>query len=541
MIMAKHNYEAFSFWALSKKDQRAVRSYVEHVDHAPLLDVNHIFKNANVLAASIAYYDEWVYTQVPALIYAAKTQAKKKALMGELYLVYYRYSSQYMRCKVEEQPHDLIDLNKKINDVAKLMNTLRASSLHKITPAAQLQAAVDNSSKCTQYCGLGVATAFMAVTEDGLNSESRNKVIADISLINERRLYWVWGGSMVRAILTYLPASLEQAPEALDVVSSVSPVAGSLSYILYFVRGALMWRGFLRHGLKGPWMNQMEYDLTLSDDARWKLYWEPAKYGIWNDTFWGPANLVCFLFYLKGGGLPFWADLLTAGLLIMDATFMLWKMQEEKHAHEEQLLRLRQEIEVLEDKCRKKGAKKEIYEAALHRLKEAEIQCQLEWKYKYMKVQLDLLYAASLLAAFVVLCAFFTPAGPAMVLLFAAIGSLLCFTLNLAYSIANMTVDLWKTKELKERAEAAGLTAEVAYQKQMLTYQTYQLIRSTVTDLLIPPLIIGCLVFLPLGIGIPALALGLALLAAVYFVSKSYEPSRDEPNELLPHGTYAPG
>ena len=353
--MTKHNYETFSFWALSKKDQRAVKSYVEHIDHEASLDVNHIFKHANVLATSIAYYDEWIYAQAPALIYAAKTLAKKKALMGELYLVYYRYASQYLRCKVEEQPDELLALNKKINDVAKLMNTLRASSFQKITPASQLQAEIDNSSKCTQYCGLGVAAAFMAVTEDGLNSESRNKVIADISLINERRLYWVWGGSMIRAILTYLPASFEQAPEALDVVSSVSPVAGSLSYILYFVRGALMWRGFLRHGLKGPWMNQTEYDLTLSDDARWKLYWEPAKYGIWNDTFWGPANLVCFLFYLKGGALPFWADVLTAGLLIMDATFMYWKMQEEKHAHEEHLFRLRQDIEALEDKCRKNG------------------------------------------------------------------------------------------------------------------------------------------------------------------------------------------
>ena len=537
--MAKNKYEVFSFWALSKKDRAAVRAYVEQTKERSVIDIDAIFKNANVLASSIEYYDNWLYLEVPALIYAAKTPTKKDALMGELYLAYYRYSSQYLRHKTEDEKHLLPALNKKIQHVADLINRLRKPN--KQIPLNQLQLEIDKSSRCTQYCGLDVASLFMAVTADGLNSESREEIIGDLSLINERRLYWVWGSSMIRSILAYLPESIHQKSRALDLLGSVGLVTGSLSYILYAIRGVLLWRGFLRHGLKGPWMNQSEYELNLTDEERWKLYWEPAKYAIWNDTFWGPTNLVCFLFYLKGGGLPFWADLLTAGLLIMDATFMLRKMQEEKHAHEADLLRFRQEIKALEEKIRKNGQDQEILKEALLRVKEAEIKCHLDWKYMQMKAQLDLLYAVSLLVAFVVLCAFFTPAGPAMLLLLAAVGSLLCFALNLTYSIATMTVDLSKSKELKQRAEDAGLISEANYQDRMINYQTFQMIRSTVTDLLIPPLVIGSLIFMPLGIGLPILAFGLALLATVYMISKSYEPKRDDPQQLPHLGSYAPG
>ncbi|MFZ4077461.1 MAG: hypothetical protein ACOYKA_05695, partial [Legionellaceae bacterium] len=388
-----------------------------------------------------------------------------------------------------------------------------------VNPADQVLRVLDESERCTHFCAKNVVSPFADVLTASTDPDDSLKML---SLINERRLYWVWGGSMIRAILVYLPDYLHRSAEASDELGALFPVTGSLSYILYAIRGGLLWSGVLRHGLKGPWMKKEEINVDLTSDERWQLYWQPAKLAVLNDTIWGPANLVCFLFYLKGGGLPFWADLLTAGLLIMDASFMLWQLREEEQAYKAELARFDQEIRDLEGN-----------QLAQQHVIHQRHQFNLEWKYKYMKVILDLVYALSLLAAFLILCACFSPAGPAALLLLAAVGSALCFTLNLAYSTAKATVDIFKSQALRDEAQTAGLTCEVAYQEKMIHYQTHQLIRATLTDLLIPPLVIGSLVLLPLGIGLPVLAFGLALLATLYFISKSYEPSRGEDPQLL--------
>ena len=68
----------------------------------------------------------------------------------------------------------------------------------------------------------------------------------------------------------------------------------------------------------------------------------------------------------------------------------------------------------------------------------------------------------------------------------------------------------------------------------MVTHQQRQLLIATIRDALIPPLFIASLVFMPLGVGIPLLILGLTLMICVTYglswmkPEKSAAPNFDE-------------
>lgn len=534
---SKNRYEGLSYWALDVEEREKVRQYVQGGKDKVSLDVDIIFKHANILTESISFYDRWINVEAQSQVMLAKsnklTEDQKEVLLGELYLAYYRYSSQYRRFEIEKNEQKCKETHKKIRATADLINQLHQTSSVK-TPEKQLQVEIEQSSRLTHYCGLDIVSPFQEQVEAATgNAEAFKKTLSEG---NNFRLYWVWSSAMIRSILLLLPDYIHRRTEAYEAVNSLFPLTGSLSYTLYAIRGTLLWCGFLRHGLKGPWMEKEEYNIALTTEERWQLYWQPAKYTILNDTLWGPTNLACFILYLRGGALPFWADLLTAGILILDASLVLWRWKEEAAANTAALKRFEEELAVLDDKIREDPRNQTIYELAKLSLIKARTQYELDWRYNRLQVIQDVVYAVALFAGFLVLCGVFLPAGPGALLLLAAVGSVLCFALSLAYSMATSMTTIWKDEALirstgellKEYPDDPLLFKEIEYQKKMKTYHCYQMIRSTVTDLLIPPLVICSLIFLPMGIGLPVLACGLALLGTVYLISKTYEPSLDE-------------
>lgn len=173
------------------------------------------------------------------------------------------------------------------------------------------------------------------------SSGKRRFIITWIDWINGGRLYWVWaGGGLIGTLLELIPAycNIDQAK---DVLSFVSPITGYMSFGLYALRFILEW-SFLD-----------DYDMQSEQDPtyeRFRILWKQRKFRLYNDSFWGWANLLCYFFLTGAGPAGTAGNIFTFLLLIMDVGMSIWEWWEEDSKHEAQLFVFDQDKILLHEK-----------------------------------------------------------------------------------------------------------------------------------------------------------------------------------------------
>lgn len=236
-------------------------------------------------------------------------------------------------------------------------------------------------------------------------------LIGWMSDVNERRLYWVWGGGMLSSVIEMLPDDFYRKAQAQKAVSAPAPITGYMSWVLYYTRFAINLSLLLKHSIDGPWMSEEERKIPAWE--RFKTQWNQRKFSLLNDSIWGLANMACF-FWLKGpGAMGMAGNVATAGLLLMDLSLSIWRFYEESTAYNKRIQAMYDAYDRLKGKL-KKAEESSTPDpdriAELQRqLREANrliMRTELDWKYKKLNMINDMAYAGGLLAAFCVACCF---------------------------------------------------------------------------------------------------------------------------------------
>ncbi len=572
--MSKNIYLASSFWDLSTEEQSRLREFADHTDKSKL-DIRG-FSLARVPCAAVIDDVSSSLERLKSIssVFSCLSDDQKEEIIGELLLAYYQLSTQYELDRIERISHKLPETAAKIRLCAQLLNKIRLTLIEPKMSLALIEA-IASSEKCTQY--LGVKLLVPALLESVDTMASRRQSATDfISFINERRLYWVWAGSTVATLLNIFPDYLINPSNATAALSWTSLVGGSLSWILYFMRGGFAWCGLIEHVF---FPTKEERLLGLTWQERFWIQWEMRKYQILNDTIWGVCNCACFFVLVGSGLLGNMGNAFTASLLLMDALLTVWRMYEEETQHAERMQHFEKDIECLQAQiawAQKTGQSTTKLQMAYEETKLRANRAKLDWQYKKTSTAMDLLYSTCLLAGFTVIC-LSVLFMPHVALVLAVVGTLLCFTLNLIYNVSSMSMNVSKAKDIRQQTDEAllkeladfkklftrysamksdaerkpiegqlkiyylkmrALDAESLYQRKMITHERNHLIVSTVRDILIPPMFIVSLTLLPLGFGIPLLVVSLMLAFGLYWYSQKTMPKKSEPDMSFPEASY---
>jgi hypothetical protein len=409
--------------------------------------------------------------------------------------------------------------------------------------------------KPVKYLGIHLAKEFSEKIV-GMMDRKTKTIKETIGAFNEKRLYWVWGSTFIKTMLSLSQEDFYNTKQAGEIVRSLDPYTGALSWALYYFRFSLNLFLLLKHTIKGPWMSKEEAETPW--ELRFQGQWNKRKFGLLNDFLWGPANTAGY-FWLRGVLGP-WGDTLTIFLLIFDISAALWDFAEQEAQYHAQMEEYEREIEALEqikkelseksfaNEEEQKENKLKIYrmELQINALKRAQATCDKNWNLQRWGLYNNIGYAMGLMLSFVALTMPFMPLDKATALTLGVVGAVLCFTFTVLANSIRGGIEIYKSQEAIKDAkrgfdEHVGLLKELIktnpdlndnqkkflyleikkykieteYQKQMIALQTAHLIRSTMIEALFPAITFVSLVFLPMGIGFAALGavLGFAILS----------------------------
>ncbi len=424
------------------------------------------------------------------------------------------------------------------------------------------------------YVGLKIALFFKKAIEQ-LFIYPTGDIRTSIGDINEVRLYWVWAGGMLSTLLNILAVNFFHDMQARAVLGSVGRITGYMSWILYFTRFGLETMMLLKHTLKGPWMSQEEQALGVPIWARFKTQWDARKFIILNDLIWGVVNLLCFFWLTGAGKLGYAGNVLTVGLLFMDMTLVIWRASEQYTRFNQEHNQLSELLTTLDDQLTQ--LERNLQEAQITADKETlqeEIRLKkiflrdtdtrlsalkFEWTYQKRHLINDILYAASLIFSFTVVCCAFVPpmllasvATPLLLGIIGCVGASLCFLFSLNYVVVKGSIDIRKIQALKkdthnnkDRAESmlgfledtqlledtqnedadAQLSQEIfeqkqkqheqqlSYQTRLIRYKQADLVRLVIFETVVPAVVLSVLLFAPISPGLGILVVGLGLVA----------------------------
>lgn len=409
------------------------------------------------------------------------------------------------------------------------------------------------------YCGITLAQEFAKkITESrDFTTKTVKKVVQEF---NEKRLYWVWGSSLIKTVLGLVPENLYNSRQARGIIKIPDPYFGILGWTLYYFRFFLNLFLLLKHTLKGPWMSEEE-GLTPWYE-RFKTQWAERKFTLLNDSIWGTANLVCF-FWLHGQGVLGTAgDALTLLLLVFDISVCLWDFSEQQTLHEARIQDYQEAINRLEsagtlcesETPEEKKLKAKQLQRQIDTLKREYCKCQKDWELQKLSLYHNIAYAVALMLAFILLTMPFMPVAAPTALILGAVGAVLCFAFTVISTAIKGGIDLYSLGQGLDEAEnqfkscialfenelnpdqkkllyleIKGFHQQTIYQKQLIAYQTISLVRSIMLSALMPAIIFSCLVFLPLGIGFAALGATLGLAIATHsLIDALFKPDENQ-------------
>lgn len=489
---------------------------------------------------TLAYYID-ILKQADEVLINKMTEVQKMELKRQLHLAYLllwqhndylKYKDNIQRC---EQLIDYIDVNK---------------GEHKSIGALEHEHAFPG--RPVAYCGMQAGT-WMGERILDVVSNKTTTVIEWMTAINEKRLYWVWGGGLLRTVLALLPDTLYNIQHAKHVASAPNQFTGYMSWTLYYARFALNSFLLIKDTFAPP-MTDAELEKGSIDYwERFKTQWNIRKFTLLNDSIWGIANMVCFFWFTGSNG-----DALTVALLSFDLFIAIWDFEEQKTLYNKNMLDYETESNKLTRELinTQNDAEAKEISLKLKKLEKEKVASVRDFDHKKLGLISNIAYAASLMVAFVLLTMPFLPIPAATLIIIGVIGAILCFALTVIYNaikggleIKNANLSAKEAKmDLKQKItefnqlmmenenldeedkvflflDIKQLLAETEYQKQMVLYQTMHLIRNIFIQSLIPALMFVSLVFLPTGIGFAVLAAALALAVVTnLIIEKTCKP-----------------
>ncbi|CAM2873934.1 Uncharacterised protein [Legionella steigerwaltii] len=404
-------------------------------------------------------------------------------------------------------------------------------------------------------------------------SGGTTKTIKDyMGALNDKRLYWVWGSTFLKTVIGTISEDWFYQQQASFAIKAPDPYTGNLSWILYYARFALNLFLLLKHTIKGSWMSAEEAKTPWQE--RFLTQWSLRKFTLLNDSFWGTANMVCFFWLTGKSVLGTAGDALTIALLVFDLAIAIWDFEEQRTKYnkamlqyDEDLERLAKRLQALKDleltsklQDEELREKRQI-EMQIRTLGREKAKCERDWQLQKVSLITNIVYAIGLLAAFMILTMPFMPiAAPALATM-ALVGAILCLAFTVINNAVKGGIELYKTdKAIQEQEDQAKdliktlkenykkLTederkllylqikqceAETEYQKLTRRYQIASLIHSTLIQLLVPAVVFASLVFVPLGIGIPALIVAVAFaFATQLLVDALFKPEEKKALEF---------
>jgi len=511
-----------------------------------------IFRARQSLALSLELYSNKLQQINPAS-FKLLNPDQQAALENELLFMFYCFSAQYQLDEAEHRRQGLKPISDQIKKCAQLIYDLRGASQVNTPETQHIRKIVDSEKHC-KYLGFTVG-AFIADKMLEVASAKTATTKQWMGEVNGRRLYWVWGGGLLASVIALLPDDFANSEQAQQALSVPSPLTGYMSWVLYYTRFAINLSLLLKHTIAGPWMSKEERKIPAWE--RFKTQWQQRKFSLLNDSIWATSNLVCF-FWLTGAGMAgFWGNALTAALLLMDVTLSIWKFCEESTQHNKDMLRYSEDIDSLQEKIVEAGSpEKETLQRELEILQKNQKLAEFNWTYKKYGLVNDLVYAVGLLSAFCVVCCFFFPPAavlPATALILGAVGAALCFILTISYAAVNGALEIAKTRGTvnMSKEDQALLSARfnqcdnefikkqlfldikqasrtIAHQEQVIHFQKMQLVRAVLVNVLIPPVVLASILFMPLGMGVAVLAAGFAIALISNMILNSFEPKAQE-------------
>jgi hypothetical protein len=413
-----------------------------------------------------------------------------------------------------------------------------------------------------------------AVTDMTLNLNQVEKTHDIIASFNDLRLYLVWANALSQSICNVIVRSVQQTLTVTQVVlNDLALATGSLGFILYFttfgIASSIVLQNTLECGLT-PNVRALE----LGWYERFKTQWDERKFLLLNNAVWGLVNFVCFFWLVGQNVLGFWGNVLTGVLFIADMFLVWWQLEEAQTKHQARLGFYDEGIEKLSLKITELSKEDPnnpyIARLQLEQVKMQDTQKRLEqaWCYQKKQYELDLMYGASIILGFTVLCGFFFPPAlivPCAAMILALTGAAMCFAFGVAHKAFSGQLVLQKevesrsltrgdfhddwdlfqeiASELKKSPEDTKLQTESkllylslkkavatqAYQTQVIDYQKAQIICNLLTDIILPTLFLLAFVFMPLGVGMPIFAIGLVTLFYAHWQVAEMAPEDKKP------------
>jgi hypothetical protein len=338
------SFELYKSEELSNIDALYVARTVSESPRGKLIvDIEELAKQRKLLALLVDYYDGELAAILPGTFRYLTTE-QKKYQKKQLLFTYYLFYCQYKLDKAEDRKYRLQEYQKAMtlcdNYLSQLENS--PSRGEQFSPQKNLQQAINDSEKCLALLGMtNIAPWFVEKIREF--SDGKTKAVRQwIDEINNQRLYWSWGNSMLLAILSNLPNDFfnkQQTERSLIIPNQIN---GSLGWILYYIRFGIDLFLLLKHTI-----GMGKGESKIPPIERFKTQWNQRKYDLLNDSIWATANLVCY-FWLVGNGMCGYAgNLLTIGLYLVDLALATWKYWEESTEHNAKIRALESDKESL--------------------------------------------------------------------------------------------------------------------------------------------------------------------------------------------------
>jgi hypothetical protein len=534
------------------------------------LDVVKLAKQRIPLAFLLDYYTNELQTTNPA-IFTYLTSKQKNYQKKQLLFTYYLIYCQYQLDEAEGRKYRLQNLQQTLTTCAKYIGRLPNSPTpgEQCSPQKNLEQAIAESEKYLILLGMTNIAPWFAEKIREI-SDGKTKFIKNtLDELNNKRLSWSWGDSMLVAIMQNLPNNFFNKRQTRQVLVIPEIISGYLGWILHYLRFGINLFLLLKHSIKNPWMSPGEQ--KISD--RFKTQWDQRKFDLITDSAWATVNLVCF-FWLVGSGPPgFTGNLLTLGFYLVDLVLVIWKFYEESTKHNAKINTLEREKKELEDLLQetnlrieflKKEAKKNEKTLEEAREKADNLEKEIanvdniirkesfDWKYQRYGFFKDLTYALGMILAFTTTCClFFPPAAivPATALMISAIGATLSFVINIVYTVVTNRLEVAKMRETSQQRiteynkllekfdeehnpdkkkllylQLETLKANSIYHEDLADFQSRKLVQSILIEALLPGLIFGCFTFLPFGQALGAIATNFVIALATTQVINEFEP-----------------
>lgn len=520
---------------------------------------NELYELRPLIPFMLDFYEERLADLNPATIPFLRRDAKKReALQNELKTIWFYYFSAWKIENGRKKRDRLKTYEKQMAHCVALLDFLDSDE----------NRLPNTDPKHVKYVGLRVLAEetvkkLMAALKEKKEYFLRRKTLTIreiIGSINSDRLYWVWGGGFLASVLALIPTTFYNTAGADKALGTTSQISGILGWTLYYTRLGVESLMVGLHTIKGPWMSQEEKNLEMGTWRRFITEFDEKKFILLNDFLWANINLICFFWLNGAGALGFAGNIISIALLVSDVVLATWAFLELYAGYAKKVksieARLR-ELEALPEN------EKHLYQQEIDELNDLLKHTKKEQALALTRQMATVLLAISLVVGFTIAS---VTLGH-MSLVMAIVGLGICFLATTLHRVfvnsleiyrfykthreallqCNILLDAFKEideeiqntdDEVKKQqldvekrllyVQMKTCLAKSKFQKLRMSHQGIVLIRALIIDACLPVFVFTALVFLPLGVGLSILGVGIGFAVMSSILLKKLSPTQDK-------------